>query len=121
MDKKKIEHFRVLLEGLREQTAGDYERTVESSGEEFTGTVAPDPNDEASRTMNRRLLLQISDLNHELLARINEATDRIEEGDFGKCVECGEEIPEGRLELVPYTEHCVGCQEKAERGEKENG
>ena len=39
---------------------------------------------------------------------------RIEQGIFGRCEECGEEIPEARLEAVPYARHCIDCARKIE-------
>ena len=41
---------------------------------------------------------------------------RIREGSFGECVSCGKEINAKRLEAVPWTRHCIECQEKAEKG-----
>ena len=121
MKESRLKHFKDILAEMEGQTAGDYERTVESSGEEFAGSELPDPNDEATRTMNRRLLLSISERSHTVLARIGAALERIDEGEYGECTDCGEDIPEGRLDLVPYTERCVACQEKIEVEEKENG
>jgi RNA polymerase-binding protein DksA len=48
---------------------------------------------------------------------INEALKRIDEGTFGKCEECGEDISVKRLEVVPFAKLCVGCQEQMERVE----
>lgn len=121
MDKDRILHYKNVLDEMERKTAGDYERTVESSGEEFAGSELPDPNDEASRTMNRRLLLSISERSHSILARIGSALERVNSGEYGECLECGEDIPEGRLDLVPYTERCVACQEKVEAEERESG
>jgi DnaK suppressor protein len=119
MKKQKRETFKVVLTDLRKQTVGKYERTVQTSGEEFSGSELPDPNDEASRTIARRILLQISEKNHSLVNRIDEALDRVDDGSYGDCLECGDPIPDGRLELVPYTEFCVACQEKIEKEERE--
>ena len=61
---------------------------------------------------------------HELLAyeellalkleKIKQALKRIEAGEYFYCSECGEEIPAARLELLPFTTHCVRCAEKLE-------
>jgi RNA polymerase-binding transcription factor DksA len=50
-----------------------------------------------------------------LLAQAAAALDRIDQGTFGRCVECGREIPAERLQAVPYTPHCVKCASRAER------
>lgn len=46
------------------------------------------------------------------IAKIKAALDRMEEGEFGYCVSCGDEIPSERLDLVPYTPFCRTCAEK---------
>lgn len=113
MKKDDLESFKRTLMGLRKRIKGDYERTVESSSEEFGGDV-PDANDEASRTMSRRILLEIGDKSHETIKLIDEALDRVENGNYGECEECGEDIPVKRLELLPYAKFCVECQERME-------
>jgi RNA polymerase-binding transcription factor DksA len=44
-----------------------------------------------------------------------DALDRIEDGTFGKCVRCGRQIAEERLEAIPYATRCIDCQRLAER------
>lgn len=43
------------------------------------------------------------------LAAVQRALDRIAKGTYGRCVRCGEAIPEGRLEIMPESAHCVKC------------
>jgi DnaK suppressor protein len=50
---------------------------------------------------------------------VDGALGRIREGTFGECVSCGKEINAKRLEAVPWTRHCIECQEKLEKGELE--
>lgn len=47
----------------------------------------------------------------ELRRRIDEALDRLETGEYGTCVECGEEIPTARLNALPFAVRCLECQE----------
>ena len=47
---------------------------------------------------------------------VDGALARLREGTFGECVSCGKEINAKRLEAVPWTRHCIECQEKAEQG-----
>lgn len=113
MDKKAVGLFKKTLINLRGQLAGDYEKAVDASFEEF-GSDIPDITDEASRTATRRVLLEIGDKNYETMIQIEDALERIEKNIFGLCVECENEIPEKRLELLPYAEHCVKCKELLE-------
>jgi DnaK suppressor protein len=47
---------------------------------------------------------------------VDEGLARIREGAFGECISCGQEINPKRLEAVPWTRHCIECQEKLEQG-----
>lgn len=114
MDKNGAASFKKTLINLKEQLAGDYERIVDASSEEF-GADLPDINDEAARTISRRILLEIGDKNFDTINQVNDALDRIEKDEFGVCAECGEDIPVNRLELLPFAEHCVECKERLER------
>ena len=46
------------------------------------------------------------------LVRIQSAMDRLDAGEFGECIECGDAIKEPRLRAVPYAIHCIKCAEK---------
>lgn len=114
MEKEKLDSFRAMLVELKRRLSSDYEKTLESASEEF-GSEVPDMNDEATRTMSRRLLMSIGDKSLDTLRQIEEALERIDDGEYGICAECEEPIPEGRLELVPHAIFCVRCQEQIEK------
>ncbi len=59
----------------------------------------------------------IAQLAHEegLLAQVKEALDRMDQGKYGECGDCGETIAAARLDAVPWTTHCLGCQDRAEK------
>lgn len=61
---------------------------------------------------NHQLVYALDAEGKLLLARIEKALVRIEQGGFGTCVECGELIAEGRLSAVPYAELCINCANK---------
>lgn len=48
------------------------------------------------------------------IRHIDEALNRIKKKEYGLCAECGEDIPKKRLQIQPYTIHCVECQEELE-------
>ncbi len=70
------------------------------------------PADVASETEARELDLARQTMFEARLGLIDEALRRLERGEYGRCVICGKEIPEARLDLVPETPYCV---EDAER------
>jgi DnaK suppressor protein len=114
MDKNKLEKFQSVLFDMRARIAGDFERAVQAGAEEFGGDI-PDINDDATRATHRTVMMEIGGKSHETLLQIDDALSRISAGDYGQCMECGEEIPEKRLELLPFAQFCVNCKEKLEK------
>lgn len=116
MDKPKLEEFRQILHEQMEQLLRDAERTVTEMNDEKTNF--PDPTDRASLESDRNFELRIRDRERKLINKIREALDRLEEGEFGVCESCGEEIGEARLRARPVTTLCIECKTEQERQEK---
>jgi DnaK suppressor protein len=55
------------------------------------------------------------DRESKLLKEVQAALKRVEEGSYGTCLRCEEEIPEKRMKAVPWAAYCVPCQETIER------
>jgi DnaK suppressor protein len=116
MEEGKIEYFRgVLLEEMR-LLLEDAGKTVSEMTSETTNF--PDPNDRATQESDRSFELRIRDRERKLINKIKEALERIDEGIFGICETCGEEIGEGRLKARPVTTLCIDCKMEQERKEK---
>ena len=116
MDKEKQEYFRtVLLEEMR-GLLGEAEKTV--SEMTVDSTNFPDPTDRATQESDRNFELRIRDRERRLINKIKEALERIDEGEFGICESCGEDISEGRLKARPVTTLCIDCKMEQERQEK---
>ena len=82
------------------------------------GTGAfPDPTDRASLESERNLTLRIRDRERMLRNKIEAALARIEDGTFGTCEVCEEEIGAERLEARPVTTLCINCKETQEEDE----
>lgn len=71
--------------------------------------------DIASIERDRELSLILGDRDREKLAGIEDALERLKEGTYGLCDECGEPIGEERLKILPFTKVCVECKSKNER------
>jgi DnaK suppressor protein len=78
----------------------------------------PDVSDQASQETDRSLELRTRDRGRKLLAKIDQALKRIEDGSYGYCVETGEPISLQRLEARPVATLCIEAQEKHERLER---
>ena len=53
--------------------------------------------------------------NREQIGRLRRALNKVDEGEYGWCEECGEAIPDARLEIDPAADYCVACAERLER------
>jgi DnaK suppressor protein len=78
----------------------------------------PDETDLAASEVNQNLVFKLRDRERQLLAKIDEAMGRIEDGSFGTCMECEEPIEVRRLEARPVSTLCIACKEKQEHKEK---
>jgi len=74
------------------------------------------PMREGNGRATKEFLFHQSNNDRQLLQMVEGALSRIREGSFGECISCGKEINAKRLEAVPWTRHCIECQEKAEQG-----
>ncbi len=115
MDKKKIEYFRKRLE-VRQQDLRRMVSRTEQDGRSVDEGSAQDVADKAANSYNKEFLFHQSNNDRQLLQMVDGALSRMREGNFGECISCGEEINAKRLEAVPWTRHCIECQEKLEQG-----
>jgi len=81
----------------------------------------PDEIDAASFASDMGLTLRIRERESRLIKKIRDALERLEDGTFGFCEECGEEIPYKRLMARPVTTFCIHCKKEQEAGEKVKG
>jgi DnaK suppressor protein len=115
MDKKKLEAFKKRLEDRQRELRQTVTRTTQD-GREADTESAQDVADRAAQSYNKEFLFHQSNSERQLLQMVEGALTRIHEGKFGQCISCGEEINPKRLEAVPWTRHCIECQEKLEKG-----
>lgn len=76
--------------------------------------MTADWSEQASERENDEVLESLGNSSELELLKINYALKRIEDGSYFQCDECGADIPPARLELLPFTAHCVDCAEKIE-------
>lgn len=115
MDKKRLETFKKLLEERQQALRRNVSRT-ELDGRNAEEGTAQDIADRAATSYNKEFLFHQSNSERQLLNMVEGALERIREGSFGECISCGSEINPKRLEAVPWTRHCIACQEKLEQG-----
>jgi DnaK suppressor protein len=96
------------------------EHSTLSAVEQGRKTVAEDAQDSADQAVfsyQKEFLFTRGTHDHGQLAMVKNALERLKEGSFGECVQCGTQIGAKRLEALPWTPYCIACQEKVERGE----
>jgi len=115
MDKKKLDTFKKRLETRQQELRRTVTRT-QADGRTVDEDTAQDIADRAASSYNKEFLFSQSNNERQLLQMVDGALARIREGSFGECISCGREINPKRLEAVPWTRHCIECQEKLEQG-----
>jgi len=115
MDKKKLDYFKKRLESRQLDLRRTVTRT-EQDGRTVDEDSAQDIADRAASSYTKEFLFHQSNNDRQLLQMVEGALERLREGSFGECISCGKEINAKRLEAVPWTRHCIECQEKLEQG-----
>jgi DnaK suppressor protein len=94
------------------ETVGD----LSKEGEAFA-----DPLDRAALDSGREHNLRFRERESRLIHKIKTALQKMDEGDFGICESCGEDIPLSRLMARPVTAYCIQCKTRMENWEKAVG
>lgn len=97
---KRLLERKTELQGRLQKIEGDLEKPRDSDFAEM-----------ASERENDEVLEGIGSVGLDEIKQIDAALHRIKTGTYGYCVDCGEEIPEKRLEIIPYAVKCTDCSE----------
>lgn len=116
MDKKELAYFKnLLLEKRKEilEELGYIKDVSENGSEDRFGedtTYSTHMADHGTDEQEREKRFYHASRENKFLIYIDEALDRIENGTYGICIGCHQEIPKERLEAVPHTQKCVPCK-----------
>ena len=119
LNQTELQRFKTMLEESRQTLLQSAKRTLEESN--FDTDDLPDEIDLASSEYNQSMVFRLRDREKFLLKKIDKALARIEDGSFGICERCEEEISVKRLEARPVTTLCIRCKEEQEKKEKSYG
>jgi DnaK suppressor protein len=119
MNARDIESFRKHLNEMLQGILQQGEDTLEDMSEHRESYA--DPADRASAESDRTFTLRLRDRDRKLIKKIEEALERIEDGTFGVCEECGEMISIPRLKARPVTTLCINCKSHQEEEERLHG
>jgi len=112
MKKEDLDFFRNLLKDRLQELLSHADDTV--TGMTKPKENFPDPADRASHEAERSFELRIRDREHKLIKKIKKALVRIDNGTFGICDSCEEEISLERLKARPVTTQCIDCKTREE-------
>lgn len=114
MTKTELEKFRKTLESKRLELSGALRNR-----DEIVIEKAPDALDEVQLAGERELAIRNLDRDSNMLRQIRRALDRVEDGSYGVCLHCDEDISPKRIAAVPWAAYCIKCQEQVDRHEIE--
>jgi DnaK suppressor protein len=110
MTRLELEHFKQLLTAMQEKMGQPFRKRDEIAIEN-----APDDIDRVQGAVERELAIRQLESTFSRIQSVKLALERIEDGTYGTCLECEQEISPKRLKAVPWASCCVRCQEIADR------
>jgi DnaK suppressor protein len=119
MKEKDLKYFKELLSHWLDELMTHADSTV--NGLRESDESLPDPLDRAVFDSERNFTLRIRDRESMLIKKIRRSLEDIEDGIFGICESCGEDIAIERLKARPVTRHCIRCKTRIEAMEKLTG
>ena len=119
MKKREMQKFRKTLEGQRDEILVNARKTL--SGEIHLDPYDfPDEIDTASSEQNLAFQGRLRERESGLLSKITQALQKIEDGIYGECESCGEQISLKRIKARPVAELCIDCKSEQEQFERRN-
>ena len=110
-----------MLEGRRRELQAEVQgkmRNVRATGEVTKLTEVYDAVESSEADIQEDIELALIQMKSETLAKVDDALARLEQGTYGNCFECGEEIAEKRLRALPFAVRCKDCEEAREVAEQ---
>jgi len=110
MEHAELERFK----GILETTLNNMEQPLRRR-DEIAVENAPDTLDRVQRAAERELAIHQIESSFSRLQSLKLALDRIEDGSYGTCLRCEQDISPKRLQAVPWASYCIRCQDIADR------
>src|SRR5438270_9246096 len=114
MTKSELKKFKEILEAKQSEL-----ELLVRNRDGIAIEKSPDALDEVQHAAERELAIRNLDRESNLLRNVRAALRRIDEGNFGVCLHCEEDISPKRLAAVPWTPYCIACQEAADKAQQE--
>ena len=115
-EKNKIKQFEKILQNIRTEIVGDVEKNNLNDKKNEAEHIA-DISDDAARSYDRKLQGDLEEQEWNKLKQVETALEKIKQDEYGTCEQCETEIPEARLEIMPYAEFCIQCLSEIEKND----
>jgi len=123
MKKADFKVYRERLLTLRSRLRGDVntmaDAALKKNRSETNGDLSSMPihmADICSDNFEQEFTLSLMESDEDMLGRIEVSLERLEDGTYGQCEECGARIPKARLNAIPYATLCIKCASELEQG-----
>jgi DnaK suppressor protein len=128
MSKNELEVYRRQLMAMAHSVRGNVETVSDEAfrrtGAGASGNLSNMPvhlGDLSSDTYEHEVAIGLLENEDKMLAQILLALNRLDNGTYGRCVQCGRDIPTERLQILPYTPHCVECAGRVQHQSVDKG
>lgn len=118
MARERYDELRRMLDDRRREIMSEVQekiRDVRTEGTQGKRSAVYDAADSSEADIQEDIEFALIQMKAETLTRINEALVRLEEGQYGFCYECGDDIAEARLRALPFAVRCKDCEEAREK------
>ena len=118
---RRYNELKQMLLGRRRELQAqvqDKMRDVRATGEVTKLSEVFDAGESSEADIQEDIELALIQMKSETLSRVDDALVRLEQGTYGNCFECGEEIAEKRLKALPFAVRCKDCEEAREIAEQ---
>ena len=114
MDEEQLQEIRENLLIMREEVLEESERAYAAS-QSLGKDGVPDIGDMSSNSYNQEVLMNLSATQRSRVRDIDAALERMDQGVYGLCAGCEEEIPQRRMEVRLFSRYCVDCKSEVEK------
>ena len=121
MNTQRYSDLKQMLEDRKKEILGqlkDKIRDVRTENVSGKVNTVLDPGESSEQGIQEDIEFALIQMKAETLNKINEALNRLEEGAYGNCFECGEEISHPRLRALPFAVRCRDCEEARENAQR---
>lgn len=114
MDEEQLENARQHLLQMREELLAESVKAYAAS-QDLGKDGVPDIGDMSSNSYTQEVLMNLSNAQRARVRDIDAALERMDQGVYGLCARCEEEIPARRMEVRPFSRYCVECKSEVEK------